>query len=238
MPVFKTLMRVAAANISSIIVFVIVFIALSIAFSTITASDEDTMFEDSSYNICVLNRDGSALGEIIEEYLSNRHNIVTLDDDKETLQDALYYRTVLYILIIPEGFEDSFLSGGDMSLENIKAKQSTTGTVAGAFIDLQIDSYLSTVNTYLAAGFDTARATALAGEDLAETISVQIRQEQSEGINTSYFWYRFMPYATIGIMISIICPILLTFGKNDLRRRMSASSLSDSGRSGQVILGC
>ena len=43
----------------------------------------------------------------LSDYLSSMHNPVTLKDtDTMTLQDALYYQNVDYILTIPEGFEE------------------------------------------------------------------------------------------------------------------------------------
>jgi len=235
MPVFRTLMRIAKSNIGSILVSACVFVALSLSFASFFEDSTTAYFEESSLDICVLNRDDSELGQAIEGFLATKNNIVELEDNKEVLQDELYYRNVDYILIIPKGFEASFVQGNDdITLENIKVPGSSTGT----YVDMQIDGFLSTLNIYIQSGFDLGESIEYAKYDVSQEVTVEMPEGQESQLHDAYFWYRFLPYAMVAIMITILCPVLLIFNTQNLKRRINVSPLTGRSKNFQIILGC
>jgi len=90
------------------VLYYIIFTVIVIAMSKIGASDHETSFTATKADIYIIDEDDSTASHALSDYLSSMHNPVTLKDtDTMTLQDALYYQKVDYILTIPEGFEDN-----------------------------------------------------------------------------------------------------------------------------------
>lgn len=234
MPVFNVFLKIVNRNKFVILLYLIIFSAFLVLYSSMQTETETAYYADSALDIAVIDRDETTLSQALETYLGARHNLVPLADDTETLQDELFYRNVRYILIIPDGFQNKVLDGDTESLlENVKVP----GSVAGVYVDGQIEQYLKTLGTYLAAGFETEDAVAdTAAVMAAETTVEMARIEAESGTNVTTF-FNFMAYVFIAVLISAIGPIFITFNRTDLKRRMDASALSLSQKNLQIALG-
>jgi len=234
MPVFNVFLKIVNRNKFVILLYLIIFSAFLVLYSSMQTETETAYYADSALDIAVIDRDETTLSQALETYLGARHNLVPLADDTETLQDELFYRNVRYILIIPDGFQSKVLGGDTESLlENVKVP----GSVAGVYVDGQIEQYLKTLGTYLAAGFETEDAVAdTAAVMAAETTVEMARIEAESGTNVTTF-FNFMAYVFIAVLISAIGPIFITFNRTDLKRRMDASALSLSQKNLQIALG-
>jgi len=234
MPVFNVFVKIVNRNKFVILLYLIIFSAFLVLYSSMQTETETAYYADAALDITVIDRDETTLSQALETYLGARHNLVPLADDTETLQDELFYRNVRYILIIPDGFQSKVLDGGTESLlENVKVP----GSVAGVYVDGQIERYLKTLGAYLAAGFETEDAVAdTAAVMAAETTVEMARIETESGSNVTTF-FNFMAYVFIAVLISAIGPIFITFNRTDLKRRMDASALSLSQKNLQIALG-
>ena len=77
----------------------------------------DTLFNQQKSNIAFISEEKSPLIDGLKHELEKVANFVDLPDEKEALQDALYFRSVYYILRVPEGFTESFMKGENVQLE-------------------------------------------------------------------------------------------------------------------------
>ena len=144
-----------------------------------------------------------------------------------TLQDALYYQEVDYILTIPEGFEEQLTASDAKDFLQISMRKDSSN---GYFVDQQVNEYLSSVRLFMAGGFSLSEAVTKSAEALSEgndTSILNIEEDNVKGtqIGLTYF-FQYLPYVLINMLLLGMTPILITFNQKDLGARISCSSLS------------
>lgn len=235
MPVFKTNIRIVKQNLIAVLLYVGIFIGLAIIMANSAKATDDSAFKATSISLGIVDRDLSSTSKGIIDYLSEYHKVISLADDKELMQDELYYRNVEYILIIPSEFEISLFNGADLSLDCIKIPNSDSGL----YVDLQIKQLLRTLRSFLSAGYDVSTAMAKTKEVLATDTKVSLSLDKEASVSTPkyYYYYKFLPYILIALMIQTISTTLFVFNKTDVRKRNICSSQSLKSRNFQLVLG-
>lgn len=239
MQVFKTFLKIAKKRFPSVLLYYIIFTVIVIALSKIGASDHETSFTATKADICIMDEDDSTASHALSDYLFSIHNPVTLKDtDTMTLQDALYYQEVDYILTIPEGFEEQLTASDAKDFLQISMRKDSSN---GYFVDQQVNEYLSSVRLFMAGGFSLSEAVTKSAEALSEgndTSILNIEEDNVKGtqIGLTYF-FQYLPYVLINMLLLGMTPILITFNQKDLGARISCSSLSLKSKNTQITLG-
>lgn len=235
MPVFKTNIRIVKQNYIAVLLYVVIFIGLAIIMASDAKATDEKAFKPTSISLGIVDRDLSSTSKAIINYLSEYHKVIPLADDKELMQDELYYRNVEYILIIPTQFETSLFDGADVSLDCIKIPNSNSGL----YVDLQIEQLLRTLRSFLSAGYDLPSAMLKTKEVLASETNVSLSLDKETSLSTPkyYYYYKFLPYILIALMIQTISTTLYVFNKQDIRKRNICSSESLKSRNFQLVLG-
>ena len=240
MQVFKTFLKIAKKRFPSVLLYYIIFTVIVIALSKIGASDHETSFTATKADIYIIDEDDSTASHALSDYLSSMHNPVTLKDtDTMTLQDALYYQKVDYILTIPEGFEEQLTDSDARDFLPVSMRKDSSN---GYFVDQQVTEYLSSVRLFMAGGFSLSEAVTKSAEALSEgndTSILNIEEDNVKGtqIGLTYF-FQYLPYVLINMLLLGMTPILITFNQKDLGARISCSSLSLKSKNTQITLGC
>ena len=156
-----------------------------------------------------------------------------------TLQDALYYQNVDYILTIPEGFEEQLTDSDARDFLPVSMRKDNSN---GYFVDQQVTEYLSSVRLFMAGGFSLSEAVTKSSESLSkgnDTTVLNLEEKETDGaqIGLTYF-FQYLPYVLINMLLLGMTPILMTFNQKDLGARISCSSLSLKSRNAQITLGC
>lgn len=228
MPVFNTFFKILKKYAKSSMIYLIVFIGVCIAFTKL-GDGTSKEYQMSSCNIAVFDLDQSEASQRLIDYLSTIHTIkLDYEDDKESLQDRLYYREIAYVLYIEEGFAEN------NKLSNIKRQ----GTNIGVYIDGQIQAYLNTFAAAKQAGYDDASAYELTLKALDSKGSVSLKGKESNRYgNPIYYFFQYESYVLLMIMASVLGPILVAFNKTETKNRLSISALSVRERNVQLFLG-
>lgn len=240
MQVFKTFLKIAKKKFPSVLLYYIIFTVIVIAMSKIGASDHETSFTATKADIYIIDEDDSTASHALSDYLSSMHNPVTLKDtDTMTLQDALYYQNVDYILTIPEGFEEQLTDSDARDFLPVSMRKDNSN---GYFVDQQVTEYLSSVRLFMAGGFSLSEAITKSSESLSkgnDTTVLNLEEKETDGaqIGLTYF-FQYLPYVLINMLLLGMTPILMTFNQKDLGARISCSSLSLKSRNAQITLGC
>ena len=181
-------------------------------------------FQSKALTVYIMDEDCSAASTAVSRYLSTLHNIADLPAEKEALCDQLYYRTLDYVLVIPEGFEEKLAA---LEKENLFQTTKIPGSPRGYFVDQQISQYTGTLQLYLAGGYsmDTAIGKTDASlQNLTPVSSVSFHGENS-GTNLRVFYlYQYLPYVFIAMFFTGLAPILVIFNKNTIQERMCCSA--------------
>lgn len=240
MQVFKTFLKIAKKKFPSVLLYYIVFTVVVIALSKIGASDHETSFTATKADIYIIDEDDSTASHALSDYLSSMHNPVTLKDtDTMTLQDALYYQKVDYILTIPEGFEEQLTASDSKDFLRISMRKDSSN---GYFVDQQVNEYLSSVRLFMTGGFSLSEAVTKSADALSEGNDTSILNIEEDNTNSSQigftYFFQYLPYVLINMLLLGMTPILMTFNQKDLDARTSCSSLSLKSKNTQITLGC
>ena len=235
---FKAFYKVAWKRVPSTIIYFVCFVILTFLMGSTSETNMEANFQMYALDICVIDEDNTAASEALVDYLGSMHNLVTLENNPEVLQDNLYYRMVSYVLTIPEGFEEKLLNGETEGLlENVKVPGSTTGY----FVDQQVLQYTKTLQIYLAGGYEIADAVDAVSDtiDGMEAVnSISFAKDNAVEKKEVYYFYQYLPYIFIVMLICGLAPIIQTFNKKNLSERIQCAYMSFGKRNTQLSLGC
>ena len=180
MQVFKLCMKIIRKNLRSMAIYVVIFLAVSLLISFLSSGQQAQQADYTTYknSIAFISEEESVLVAGLREELAKVANFVTLPDEKEKLQDALFFRNVTYIVRIPEGFTQRFMDGEPAELEKTIVPASVTNT----YTDLTINQYLNTARLYVnqMEGITQEDLVSRVREDLA--VSTPVTLSRPEGV--------------------------------------------------------
>ena len=225
MQVFKAFFKTVKRQSTSLSIYFIIFLVLTILLTTNGKAQQETTYKATKVKIAVIDRDNTILSKSLYNYIDANHTIINIKDDKETMADELFYQNVEYIVIIDQGFQDNIKAGNcENIIETLKVPQS----VSGQFVDSQITQYLSTLNIYVSSGYSVADASkfALDTSAISAQVSLQKINDTSTVRSSTYYFFTYIPYVLICILTVGLGSILITFRKYDLNSRIQCSALS------------
>lgn len=221
MIVFKAYMKIIKQNRGLIIMYLGIFMLITIMIQSVTKSQESGSYKAQSVRIGFVDEDGGVLAKGLEQYLGKFHQIIPMEGDKDKLQENLFYRNIEYIVRIPSGFEGKYLQ------ENEKLSVTKVpGSYTSFYVDQQINVFLNNVKTYYAAEYTVAEAVKAVMEN--EEIKVKMLDTNGNaGEMPGYtYYYRYIPYLLLSILCYVLGNILSAFHKGDIPKRMQASAVS------------
>lgn len=229
MQVFKVSMKVLKRNIPSILLYVLIFLALSILFASGAKDQEDdyVSFDTVKNTVAIIMEEDSPLIQGFLKNLEKTSIFVEIEDSEDAAADALYFRIVTYVLRIPKGFTDSFMSTGEIKLE----KQTIPGSTDNIYTDLGINSFFNTANLFLVAD-DKITQSQLVKSTLLALDKVTPVQMENTSLTKSdpyaKFFFNYMSYSLVSILILGTSLVMLVWKDLDLARRTEVSPLPRS----------
>lgn len=226
MQVYKTFFKIFKKQLGSSFIYLVIFLGLIIGFSKLGGSNLDK-YETYSCSIAIFDRDNSEASKKLTEYLTSVHELVSIEDDLDTIQKLLYFQKLDYILYIEAGYEAT----GELS--NIKRPGSNTGM----YVDNQISSYESSVSALLSAGYNMDEAYDITMEALSEEGLVKIKGKSVSEKPEYYYFFLYLSYVIIMMMFQGLCVVLVAFNKPAVSDRINISSFPIRKRNCQLIAG-
>ncbi len=238
MQVFKVYFKIIQKNLPQMAVYLVVFVALATMFTTLAPTTTIESFTETKSSIAIINEDtGAEFASQLTEYLKSHAVVKDVGSEKEQLMDALFFREVSYILRIPKGFSESFLSGDNTNpLQKSVPPDSNTSVQ----VDSLINRYLSLAALYNKAlpDLDVGELTQYITADLANEADVGLVSKQEIRKSESLpYYFRYFSYSIMAIMILGVTSIMMVFGQKDLKRRGYASPIKILSINLQLVLG-
>ena len=236
MQVFKTMMKVIKKRLPSAMIYIIVFIVVSVMVSS--ASTKDNSFEASRLRICIFDEDDTPESRSLAEFIGKSNDIVEIENDRDAVTDALYYQWASYALIINKGYSEKIAAGDTADLFGSYCLDKSFSTV---YMGQLLDEYAASVKAYITMGKTVAEAVSCTEEVLAQDAEVNMLRADKGGNShfsvdfSSYFQY--MPYILISVIISVVTMVLVTMNKRDIRYRTNCSSMKNSSYTMQLFAG-
>jgi len=238
MTVFKTYFKILKKQLPSILIYMLVFLALSVMF-TWGKRDKNDSFSARKVKVMVINEDGS--NEFLNaflNYLERYADFVQPMEDEEARKNALFFREVEYILTIPKGFTEDFFNMGPMTM----SKDTAPGSADAVSIDNAVNIYLNIARTYVKRIPDISRGQliklvdgSMGGQALVK-IDSRIPDDISNSNSFNKMFFNYLGYIMIACFIDGVSVVMYSFTVPDIRRRQAASPLSGRSANLQLIL--
>ncbi|MDD3269332.1 MAG: ABC transporter permease, partial [Syntrophomonadaceae bacterium] len=237
MQVYKACFKIIKQNLSAIAIYVGIFLCITVILTCFNAEQSSPGFFDTKSNIAFINDDqDTALAQGLQDFLQQNANIISIADDQESLQDALFFRKIDYIVRIPAGFSESFWK----QQNNIQIeKTSVENSLSSVHLDFLINRYLKTVSLYAENVRDLSDVELLGyvKNDLAQQSKVEMKSYGQQADHKSAVYYTYLVYAMLGIIFVGVTSIMMVFNNPELRRRNLGSPLKPIRLNLQLLLG-
>ena len=143
MTVFSTFWKVINKYKGTIILYTVMLIVFGGI--NMTTNDTGVDFTSTKPDILIVNNDkDSEITKNLVKYMSDNANIVSVKDNEEARDDALFYRDISYIIYIPKDYGIDTLNGKNVELEIKKVD-----TYDAALAEMMLSRYVETQNIYL-----------------------------------------------------------------------------------------
>ncbi len=235
MPVFKLCMKIIKKNLPSMMIYVVVFLGISIIFAATASKSQATSFASQKASVAFISEENSTLIDGFKQELSKNAVYVNIPDETEKLQDALYFRNVTCIIRIPKGFTQAFMRGEDVQIQ----KTVVPNSVSNAYIDISINQYLNDARLYVRniKGMTQEELVEHLKTDLTVNTPVDLKNAQvSTNTDFTMNYFNYLAYALFSVLMLGISAIMLVFNNKDLSRRNFCSPVSAGRMNLQFIL--
>ena len=219
------------------LIYIFIYLSVSIVVTLSSSRQNNTGndFTDTKANIAFISGEETPLIEGLRKELGRQANFINLPDKKEAQQDALFFREVVYILRIPEGFTQKFMAGEEVHLE----KNSVPDSAKAAYIDLAVDQYLNTARFFLSTMGDVTQESLVKYLDdvLSQEADVKLMPAPAKtDVYGLVFSYNYMAYSLSSILVLGMAAIMAAFNNRDLRNRVSCSPVRETAANLQIFL--
>ena len=223
MQVFKTFFKILNKQKHQFIIYISIFAVLLGILSNV-GGEQRKEFQGSKLDIVVFDHDNSEASKYLCDYMYSIHNKVDVIDDKEEIQDCLYWQVVDYVLYIEEGYSET----GELS--NIKRP----GSESGSYVDGQIAAYQKAFDAYVAAGYslEDANAKTLVSLDSEGLVNYKGKSAEKPKI---HYYFTYMTYILVMLLVNVMAPTIMVFNKKEIRNRNVVAPMTTKSRSVQLI---
>ena len=218
MTISKAFWKIVLKNIGTIVMYSVILIMFGTA--SVSSSQDAGQFEATKPTIAIYNHDKDGdIAHSFVKYLDQNAELKT-DYSKDKIKDGLFYAEIVMAIDIPENFSRDFAGGKNPAIHT----QSSAGYNA-QLAKVMVERYWTTAQSYADAGMSTENIIAKIDPVLKSNIEVERQSKADTGKYakaSSYF--NFANYAILACVITIICLIISSFNRRELRRRNLVSS--------------
>lgn len=234
MRVFKNYLKVAKSFLPIILIYTLIFVGIATIAST-SGSSQGTDFEASKAKIALVNNDqDTEFIKLLRQYVQDNAEYIELDNDEESMRDALFFRKVDYIMIVPQDFTHQFMNNQDVKIKTMDVPDS----YGAKYSQTLMNKYLNTVKLYLSAHISEKDIAENVKKDLAIHTEVTMLNEKSnEQITDVAQFYNFANYTFLAIIIVVISMVMIAFYEDKIKRRHLVSCLPYKNINNQLLLG-
>lgn len=235
MIVFNNYFKVLKKYSSMIITYTIIFVAFAVFATNANSTNTTDSFTSTKTNVAIINRDQeTVLIKSFENYLGDNAKIKELKDDEESLRDALFYREVDYILIIPKNFTEDFMTSKNPKIDTMNIPDS----YGMKYTEMLLNKFLNIANVYVASGMDQTEIAENIKIDLKESANIVLSEnaDMDTSVTINYF-FNFFNYTFLMICVYVVGMVINSYKKTNIKRRNLVSSFSYKKVNTQLFLG-
>ncbi len=220
MIVFKTFLKILNKNKGTIILYT--FLLVSISYFNMQNNDTSISFESSKPDVYIIDNDNSIISNDFVNYMKENSNIINIKNTEESILDAIFFRDVNYIIIIPNNYTYNLLNGGNPEIE-VK----TTNDYLASLAERIMSRYIKLVSFYKDKTNNQEELVSLVRSNLVNNVKVSLTSKLDTATLTKIStYYDFANYTIIASLVFVICIILNTFKKENIAKRIAISGMN------------
>lgn len=149
------------------------------------------------------------------EYISEKSNIIKIENEEEKIQDALFYREVDYILFIPKDYTKNFMNHNNPEIEIKKTQEGNA-----QYTQMMVNKYFKLADVYSRSGMNQKKIVDSIKLDLENQVNIIVENEsKSEIMNRPNLYYNFANYSLLAISIYLIATVMSVFNNENIKKR-------------------
>lgn len=221
MIVFSTFWRIVKKYKGTILLYTVMLIIFGGI--NLTSNSTNDMFTPTKPNIFIVNKDSNmGLTKNLINYLKKNTNVVSLEDDEEKINDALFYRDISYVIYIPKNYSKDVLDKKDVTID-IKSSKDYTSSLTEMMLDKYLNVQSNLVNI-------TNNQDELVNM-INNTLDVNSEVAVSSKLDNSYLnrvsrYFNFGSYSLLAVIIFIVTLVINSFKENTINKRIIVSSFN------------
>ena len=221
MIVFSTFWRIVKKYKGTILLYTVMLIMFGGI--NLTSNSTNDMFTPTKPNIFIVNKDSNmGLTKNLINYLKKNTNVVSLEDDEEKINDALFYRDISYVIYIPKNYSKDVLDKKDVTID-IKSSKDYTSSLTEMMLDKYLNVQSNLVNI-------TNNQDELVNM-INNTLDVNSEVVVSSKLDNSYLnrvsrYFNFGSYSLLAVIIFIVTLVINSFKENAINKRIIVSSFN------------
>lgn len=218
MTVFKTFLRVLNKAKAPIILYTVILILFA-GFNMET--DNPTNFTAEKPSIYIVNQDQKhPLSKSLTNYMKKNCKLVELKD--VSIEDALFYRDISYVIYIPKNFGKDLLEQ-----KNPQITVKSTKDYNASLSEMILNRYIQTAKIYSKNVKTEEELVEYINSTLEQKIEVDVMSKlDTINLNRATFYYNFLNYSLLAGLIYVICLILSSFKEEKIKKRTIISSMN------------
>lgn len=234
MQVFKAFMKIVLKNLNIAFIYIVVFFMITIIISN-TSTSQTEQFSASKLNVCVIDMDNSEASKKLTEYIGKNHNLVEIENNKDDILNALYYRTADYVLNIKEGYEKNLADG---NTENLVSNYKVPDSYNSVFMDSQVNSYIKYASAYISGGMSIENALDRVSDELSDEVKVEtLSFNDATPTDSRYMYFTNLGYIMVMVIVMAVAPSFMAMTNKKIRNRTNCSLITSSSQTMQLVIG-
>ncbi len=221
MTVFKTYWRLVRSLLPVMILYLGIFLVLSIIMGSV--GTEEKTFSMSNPKVLLIDHDKSTLSQGFHSFLEEHAELVDLEEDEASLEDALFYRQVDYIIEIPENYMEQFQKEENPKLQTKNAPGSTTAT----YTEMLCNRFFQLARIYQDS-YSEEEYIPMILEDLKSGDGVRLLNPSKEEMQKVESFFNYTNYTVLALCLCVIGLITHLFLHPMIKKRNQISSTSPS----------
>lgn len=221
MTVFKTFLKILNKCKFPIIMYTVILVAF--AGFQLQTSEDSMNFVASKPDVLVINQgEDTEITENFIKYIKDNCTIKDIEEDKEAISDALFYRDVNYIIYLPDNYSQDFLDG-----KNPQIKVKSTGDYQASYAEMLVSKYIKTANICQAQFTGEQEVIKSINECLKTNTEIKITSKLDTAImSKAALYYNFANYSILAGCVYVICLVISSFREEKISRRIMISSMN------------
>lgn len=232
MIVFKNYFKILKKFLPLIIMYVGICIGVTILVNGVNSSSPNE-FSKTKLNIAIINNDDSNMSKIFENYIRDISNIIDINNDNISFEDAIFERKVDAIIIIPNDYYKDLKNNKEPKMDIMTVPDS----YSFSYSEMTLNRFWTIVKTYNKMGMDDNRISELIINDIKTDTTVKILNKNIDKLSQTNYYYNYLNYGILAILIYGIGTIMIVFNEKDVKKRTLVSSKTASSINKSLYLG-